>query len=78
MIKKKENKMETVKYSVPSIHCGHCVMTIEMELGDINGVTSVKADLDSKTVEVEYAVPATEDLIVATLKELNYPPEMSK
>jgi copper chaperone len=70
--------METVKYSVPSIHCGHCVNTIEMELGDINGVTSVKADLDSKTVKVEYAAPATEDLVVATLKELNYPPEMSK
>jgi len=70
--------METVKYSVPSIHCGHCVKTIEMEIGDINGVTSVKANLDSKTVEVEYAAPATEDLVVATLKELNYPPEMSK
>ena len=70
--------METVKYSIPSIHCGHCVKTIEMELGDINGVTSVNADLDSKTVEVEFAAPATEDLVVATLKELNYPPEMSK
>ena len=70
--------METVKYSVPSIHCGHCVKTIEMELGDIKGVASVKADLDSKTVEVDFAAPATEDLVVATLKELNYPPEMSK
>ena len=70
--------METLKYSVPSIHCGHCVRTIEMELGDIKGVTSVKADLDSKTVEVDFAAPATEDLVVATLKELNYPPEMEK
>lgn len=70
--------METLKYSVPSIHCGHCVRTIEMELSDVKGVTSVKADLDSKTVEVEFAAPATEDLIVATLKELNYPPEMEK
>ena len=49
-----------------------------MELGDINGVTSVKADLDLKTVEVEFDAPATEDLVMATLKELNYPPEMSK
>ena len=70
--------METVKYSVPSIHCGHCVRTIEMELGDIKGVASVKADLDSKTVVVDIHPPATEDLVVATLKELNYPPEMSK
>jgi len=70
--------METVKYSVPSIHCVHCVKTIEMELGDVKGVTSVKADLDSKTVEVEFAAPATQDMVVVTLKELNYPPEMSK
>jgi len=69
--------METLKYSVPSIHCGHCVRTIEMELGDIKGVASVKADLESKTVVVDFTPPATEDLVVATLKELNYPPEMS-
>ena len=47
--------METVKYSVPSIHCGHCVKTIEMELGDVKGVSRVKADLDSKTVEIDYS-----------------------
>ncbi len=70
--------METVKYSVPSIHCSHCVKTIEMELADIQGVAGVKADLNSKTVEVEFSAPATEDLVVATLKELNYPPEMGK
>ena len=70
--------METVMYSVPSIHCGHCVKTIEMELSDVKGVTSVKADLDLKTVEVDFAAPATEELVVATLKELNYPPELSK
>ncbi len=70
--------MNSVKYSVPSIHCGHCVKTIEMELGEINGVGKVKADLDSKTVEVDFAPPATEDLVIATLKELNYPPEIGK
>jgi copper chaperone CopZ len=49
-----------------------------MELGDLKGVTSVKADLDSKTVEVDFTAPATEELVVATLKEMDYPPEMSK
>jgi copper chaperone len=70
--------METVKYSVPSIHCGHCVKTIEMELGDVKGITRVKADLDSKTVEIDYSAPASEELVVATLNELNYPPEIGK
>lgn len=70
--------METVKYSVPSIHCGHCVKTIEMELSDVKGINRVKADLDSKTVEVDYSAPANEEMIVATLNDLNYPPETGK
>jgi copper chaperone len=70
--------METVKYSVPSIHCGHCVKTIETELGDIKGVSRVKADFDSKTVEVDFESPAKEEILVATLKEINYPPETGK
>jgi copper chaperone len=70
--------METVKYSVPSIHCGHCVKTIETELGDIKGVSRVKADFDSKTVEVNFESPANEEILVATLKEINYPPETGK
>jgi copper chaperone len=70
--------MKTVKYSIPSIHCGHCVMTIEMEIGEINGVSRVKADLVSKTVEVDFDIPASEEIILAALKELNYPPEIGK
>lgn len=70
--------METVNYSVPSIHCGHCVKTIEMELGEVKGVSRVKADLESKTVEVDFSAPASEEMVVVTLKELNYPPESGK
>jgi copper chaperone len=67
--------MTTKEYKVPSIHCEHCVHTIEMELGDLEGVHNVKADLDSKIVKVEFDLPATEDVIVGTLREINYPPE---
>ena len=70
--------METVKYSVPSIHCRHCVKTIEMEMGKVKGVSRVKADLNSKTVEVDFGTPASEEIVVATLRELNYPPETGK
>ena len=70
--------METVKYSIPSIHCGHCVKTIEMELGEIKGVNRVAADLESKTVEVDFSDPASEEIIMATLRDLNYPPEPVK
>ena len=33
---------------VPGISCGHCVMTIEKELDDLDGVEDVKAEHASK------------------------------
>jgi copper chaperone len=66
--------MATVKYQVPNISCGHCVHTIQMELGELEGVELVKADQSDRSVFVEYETPATEDQIVALLTEINYPP----
>jgi copper chaperone CopZ len=63
-------------YKVNSIHCEHCIHTIEMELGEIEGVVSVKANLKEKTVNVVFGPPATEELILGTLKEINYPAEI--
>jgi copper chaperone CopZ len=37
------------------------------------GVSSVKADLDSKKVEIVFDAPATEEKIKALLAEINYP-----
>ena len=65
--------MSTVTYTVPAIHCGHCVHTIKMEVGDLAGVQTVSADLDSKKVVVTYDTPASEDKIEALLAEINYP-----
>ncbi len=67
--------MTDVKYTVPNISCGHCVHTIQMELADLAGVKSVVADEKTKEVAVSFEAPATEDQIVATLKEINYAPE---
>ncbi|MDF1499851.1 MAG: heavy-metal-associated domain-containing protein [Anaerolineales bacterium] len=66
--------MTTVEYQVPNISCGHCVHTIQMELGDLEGVQVVRADQSDRSVHVEYGDPATEDQIVALLTEINYPP----
>jgi copper chaperone len=65
--------MTTVKYNVPTISCGHCVHTIQMEVGELAGVSSVKASEESKTVEIAFDAPATEDQIKALLTEINYP-----
>ena len=67
--------MERTVFVVPALHCSHCTHTIQMELEELNGVSSVKADLNSKEVMVEYQPPATKEMIVNILKEINYPPE---
>ena len=66
--------MKTVKYNVPNISCGHCVHTVQMEVGDIAGVKSVKAEQDSKQVVIEWGEPATWEQIEALLVEINYAP----
>jgi len=65
--------MTTVKYSVPNISCGHCVHTIQAEVADLEGVQSVKADQETKVVEIAFDAPASEDVIKALLAEINYP-----
>jgi len=67
--------MTTVTYSVPAIHCGHCIHTIEMEVGELQGVQSVNADEATKKVEITFDVPADEQKIKALLAEINYPAE---
>jgi copper chaperone CopZ len=65
--------MTTVKYTIPNISCGHCVHTIQTEVADLAGVKSVKADQNSKMVEIAFEPPATEDGIKKLLAEINYP-----
>ena len=67
--------MTTVKFNVPSISCGHCVHTIQSEVSELDGVKSVVASNETKTVEIQFDAPATEDQIVALMKEINYAPD---
>ena len=65
--------MATRKFSVPNISCGHCVMAIKSELGDLAGVTKVEGDPQKKEITVEWDAPATLEKIKATLQEIHYP-----
>jgi len=65
--------MKTITYSVPAIHCNHCIHTIQMEVGEMEGVETVFADLNGKNVLIRYDDPATESEIQALLAEINYP-----
>ncbi|HJS18535.1 MAG TPA: heavy-metal-associated domain-containing protein [Anaerolineales bacterium] len=67
--------MTTVTYNIPAIHCGHCTRTIEMEVGEVQGVQSVKAEETSRKVVITFDAPATEETIKALLAEIDYPVE---
>jgi copper chaperone CopZ len=60
-------------FSIANISCGHCVMTIKNELNELDGVKSVEGNPEAKSIDVEWDAPITEDKIIETLKEINYP-----
>jgi copper chaperone len=67
--------VQTKTFKVPNISCGHCVHTVQSELGELEGVKRVVADENSKLVTVEWEAPQTWDNIKAVLEEINYPAE---
>jgi copper chaperone CopZ len=48
-------------------------MTIKNELGAVDGVRTVEGNPQSKTVDVQWEAPATEQKIRAVLDEINFP-----
>ena len=65
--------MESKIFSIPNISCGHCVMSIKRELSEIEGVSKVEGDIDTKKITVEWDAPATLERLKSTLNEINYP-----
>jgi copper chaperone len=65
--------MTTVDYSIPAIHCNHCVHTITMELRELEGVKSVQASAETRHAIITFDEPASEDKIKTLLKEISYP-----
>jgi copper chaperone CopZ len=51
----------------------HCTHTIELEVGELDGVKSVKAELDTRKVMIDFEAPANEEKIKALLAEIEYP-----
>ena len=67
--------MTSKTVNVPNISCGHCVMTIEKEVGEVGGVESVKAEKETKNVTISWDPDATDWVVIEdTMKEINFPP----
>jgi copper chaperone len=67
--------MEEKTVLIPSISCGHCMMTIKNELGYLADIDSVEGDVAAKTVTVKWNAPLTWESINATLEEIGFAPE---
>ena len=65
--------MNSVKFEVPGISCGHCVDKIENGLKNVDGVIGVWADSMSRSVEIEFGPPANEGTLKEHLASINYP-----
>ncbi len=54
-LKVEDSKLESVSFTVPTIHCSGCEKTISSSVKKLNGIQDVKADFDTKIVNVTYA-----------------------
>jgi copper chaperone len=63
--------VETLSYTVPAMHCGHCERAVEEEVSAVAGVSEVAVDLDTKVVTVTGS--ALDDMAVrAAIQEAGY------
>ncbi|PGT79569.1 copper chaperone CopZ [Bacillus sp. AFS040349] len=58
--------MEKITLNVKGMSCGHCVNSIEGSVGRLKGVSNVKVDLNSGSVDVEYN---PNEVTLETIKE---------
>jgi copper chaperone len=62
---------ETLRYTVPAMHCGHCERAVKEEVSAVAGVSEVAVDLETKIVTVTGS--AFDDTAVrAAIEEAGY------
>jgi Cu2+-exporting ATPase len=76
--KKKSNVVKTT-FLVESMECENCVKKIEKNIAFEKGVTDLKCELTTKTVEVTYrSDKTTEDKLIAAFKKIDKPAKVLK
>ncbi|MCI6207506.1 MAG: copper ion binding protein [Corynebacterium glucuronolyticum] len=63
--------MATTTYKVEGMTCGHCKKAVEEEVGAIDGVTAVEANVEAKNVTVT-GDNVSEDAVAAAVEEAGY------
>jgi copper chaperone CopZ len=62
---------ETVTYSVPSIHCAHCGISIREEVSEVERVHAVDVDVDAKVVTIR-GRELSDERLRAAIEEAGY------
>lgn len=69
---KKKSKKETTKFLIENMHCENCVKKIEKNIAFEKGVTDLKCDLATTTVEVTYRTDkTTEEKLIEAFKKID-------
>ena len=66
--------MTTITVKAPDISCGNCVAHVEKDIRALEGVSAVKAEVDSKLVTITYdEARLSRDQIAEAMDEAGYP-----
>lgn len=65
--------MKTEDILVANLKCSGCANTISRNIGELNGVQSVKVDPDKDMVTVKYEDSLSREIITQKLLSLGYP-----
>lgn len=75
----KKDTKQTTKFLVSSMNCENCVKTIEKNIAFEKGVSDLKCDLKTHTVEVTYnSDKTTEKKLIAAFKKIKHTAEVQK
>jgi Cu+-exporting ATPase len=70
---KKKNSKEKVTFLIENMSCDNCIKKIEKNIAFEKGVTDLKCDLPTKTVEVTYKSDKTsKEKLVEAFKKIDY------
>jgi copper ion binding protein len=64
--------MTTSTYTVEGMTCGHCVSSVQEEVGQVHGVTDVEVDLATGLVTVTGDGPIDDAEIQGAVEEAGY------
>jgi Cu2+-exporting ATPase len=69
------NGVAQVELSVPGVHCGNCIQSVERKLKSLPGVTSARVNLSTRRVSVQWR-DGSRPPLAAALASIGYPPHL--